>query len=355
MEKTEKREKRPLLHEAELFADRNKKILVALLMAVLIVLPMALNNQYLLTVAVKIGSYVIFALGLNVLTGYTGLVSLGHAGFVAVGAYTSSLLAVKMGMNFFGATILGMVVAGLVGVLLGLPTLRVTGTYLSIITLGFGEIVKMIAMNWTPVTNGTLGVKNIPKPSLFGIDLTISNYGLYYMMLVLLLAATLFCIALLRSKSGRAMQAIRADELAGVMMGINTTAYKILAFVISACICAMGGSLYSTLIGYIDPNTFNFDVSTLILSVVILGGMGTIRGMFVGAALLIAFPEVSRFLMEYRFVLYGVILVVMMRFRPQGILGWRSTLPYRLSPEVQKRVEQADQDKPLNLWQKDED
>ena len=337
MEKTEKREKRHLLHEAELFADRNKKILVALLMAVLIVLPMALNNQYLLTVAVKIGSYVIFALGLNVLTGYTGLVSLGHAGFVAVGAYTSSLLAVKMGMNFFGATILGMVVAGLVGVLLGLPTLRVTGTYLSIITLGFGEIVKMIAMNWTPVTNGTLGVKNIPKPSLFGIDLTISNYGLYYLMLVLLLAATLFCIA------------------AGVMMGINTTAYKILAFVISACICAMGGSLYSTLIGYIDPNTFNFDVSTLILSVVILGGMGTIRGMFVGAALLIAFPDVSRFLMEYRFVLYGVILVVMMRFRPQGILGWRSTLPYRLSPEVQKRVEQADQDKPLNLWQKDED
>ena len=117
----------------------------------------------------------------------------------------------------------------------------------------------------------------------------------------------------------------------------------------------MGGSLFATMIGYIDPNTFNFDVSTLIISVVILGGMGTIRGMFVGAALLIAFPEVSRFLMEYRFVLYGVILVVMMRFRPQGILGWRSTLPYRLSPEVQKRVEQADQDKPLNLWQKDED
>ena len=151
-------------------------------------------------------------------------------------------------MNFFASMILGMVVAGLAGVLLGLPTMRVTGTYLSIITLGFGEIIKMIAMNWASVTNGTLGVKNIPRPSVFGYDLTIANNGLYYLMLVLVLVTTLFCIAVVKSKTGRAFQAIRADELASTMMGINITSYKILSFVISACICALGGALYASLI-----------------------------------------------------------------------------------------------------------
>ena len=349
-DKTVKKQKTGL-HELELFVMKNQKILLLVLALLLLALPYILNNQYLLTVTVKIGAYAMLALGLNILTGYTGLVSLGHAGFVAIGAYTASLLSVKAGMGFFPATILGMVTAGLVGVLLGLPTLRVTGTYLSIITLGFGEIVKMIAMNWAPVTNGTLGVKNIPKPSVFGINLTIANHRLYYLMLFLVFLTTLFCIAVIRSKTGRAFQAIRADEMASTMMGINITSYKILAFVISACICALGGSLYSTLIGYIDPNTFNFDVSTMILSIVILGGMGTLRGMFVGSAILIAFPEVSRFLMEYRFVLYGVILVVMMRFRPQGILGWKSTLPYQLTKKVQENIEKMDKDAPLKLWQ----
>lgn len=350
MGKTGNGKKQVSLHQMQTFIDKYKKILLLATGIALIALPVMLDNTYLLTVCVKIGSYTLLGLGLNVLTGYTGLVSLGHAGFVAIGAYTSSLCAVKLGMNFFPAMLLGMLVSGLVGVLLGLPTLRVTGTYLSIITLGFGEIVKMIAMNWASVTNGTLGVKNIPKPSIFGMELTISNYGLYDLMLVLVVLTTLFCIALVKSKTGRALQAIRADELASTMMGINVTSYKILAFVISACICAVGGALYSSLIGYIDPNTFNFDVSTLILSIVILGGMGTIRGMFIGAALLIAFPEVSRFLMDYRFVLYGVILVLMMRFRPQGILGWKSTMPYHLTKRVQKEVEAMDQYGPLNLW-----
>lgn len=343
------RKKRDFIYTMEKFIEEKRKILLLILAGFLLMLPYILNNQYLVTVAVKIGSYALLALGLNILTGYTGLVSLGHAGFVAIGAYTSSLCAVKLGMNFFAAMIFGMIAAGLAGVLLGLPTMRVTGTYLSIITLGFGEIVKMIAMNASPITNGTLGIKNIPKPSLGGFDLTINNNGIYYLMLGFVCITTLFCVSVIKSKTGRAFQAIRSDEMASTMMGINITAYKILSFVISACICALGGALYSSLIGYIDPNTFNFDVSILILSIVILGGMGTIRGMFVGAVLLVAFPEVSRFLMEYRFVLYGVILVFMMRFRPQGIMGWRSGLPYRLSKNVQEQIKNIDKNAPLNL------
>ncbi len=334
--------KENLLHRWELFADRHKKVLLAVLLLLLLLFPKLFQNQYLVTVCIKIGIYICLAMGLNILTGYTGLVSLGHAGFVAIGAYTSSLLMVKGGMNFFAAALIGMLLAALVGVLLGLPTLRVSGTYLSIITLGFGEIVKMVALNWQGVTNGTLGVKNIPKPSLFGFSLTVANHGLYYLVLLLVVLLSLFCLVLIRSKFGRALQAVRGDELAGTMMGIDTAAFKILAFVLSAAICALGGSLYASLIGYIDPNTFNFDVSTLILSIVILGGMGTLRGMFVGALILIAFPEASRFLMEYRFVLYGLILVLMMRFRPQGILGWRSTLPYPLSAGVKQKIKEAE-------------
>lgn len=330
-------------HDVEVFINKNRWKLYILLMIFLMAVPMIFSNQYLLTVVIKIGSYAILAMGLNILTGYTGLVSLGAAGFVAIGAYTSSILAVRLHVGFFPATLAGMLLAGIIGILLGLPTLRVTGTYLSIITLGFGEIVKMILMNWADVTGGTLGVKNIPKPSLFGVSLNVSNYGLYYLMLFFVIIVALFCLALVNSKTGRALRAIKADELASLMMGIPTNKYKILAFAISSAICALGGALYATLIGYIDPNTFNFDVSTMMLSIVILGGMGTIRGMFVGSAILIAFPEVSRFLMEYRFVLYGVILVIMMRFRPQGILGFKSSLPYKISKNAKAEIKKMEE------------
>lgn len=331
-------EKKNFLYQTEMFVERFKIPIIVFSALLVLGFPLVVSDQYLLTIVVKIGIYIMLALGLNILTGYTGLVSLGHAGFVAIGAYTSSLLAVKMGYGFFLSMVLGMVAASAAGVLLGLPTLRLSGTYLSIVTLGFGEIVKMVALNWDVVTNGTLGVKNIPKPELFGMKLTIANGGLYYLMVAMLLLITLFCVTVIKSKTGRAFLAIKTDEMAGVMMGINVTYYKVLAFVLSACICAMAGSLYTVLIGYIDPNTFTFDVSTLILSIVILGGMGTIRGMFLGAAVLIAFPEVSRSLMDYRFVVYGLILVLMMRFRPQGLLGWKSQMPYKVSKYVAFRL-----------------
>ena len=335
MDKTGKKWK---LSSFESFIWKNAKLLWIILTVFLLMLPFVFRNPYFLTVVAKIGCYIILGLGLNLLTGYTGLVSLGHAGFVAIGAYTASLLSVKVGCPFFPSMLAGMLAAALIGALMGLPTLRVTGTYLSIITLGFGEIVKMVLMNWQSVTNGTLGVKNIPKPQIFGWKLTTANHGMYFLILFMIVLISLFCRSLMRSKTGRALRAIREDEMASTMMGIPVTAYKILAFVLSAVICALGGALYASLIGYIDPNTFNFDVSTLILSIVILGGMGTLRGIYVGAIVLIAFPELSRSLMKYRFVLYGAILVLMKRFRPSGILGWRSSLPYQLSENVKKKL-----------------
>lgn len=332
----EERKSRLFLFES--FVDKFKAPLCIAAVVVLLLLPHLGLSQYIMNLVIKIAVYAMFALGLNILVGYVGLVSLGHAGFVAIGAYACSLFVIRMGMNFWLALLLSALLAAVFGVLLGLPTLRLAGSYLSVVTLGFGEIVRTVVMNWRSVTNGTLGVKPIPKPTFFGNSLTLANGGLYYAMLFLLALATVFCLFLAKSKTGRAFQAIKTDETAAIMMGINVTYYKVLAFVLSGVICAVAGGYYATTMGYIDPNSFTFDTSTTILSIVILGGMGTIRGAFLGSLILTAFPEISRVLMDYRFVMYGVILVVMMRFRPQGLLGWKSLIPYKLSKRVMNEI-----------------
>lgn len=309
----------------------NKTWLMLAFLAVVLTFPFWGFSQYVLRIVIVIAIYAILAQGLNLLIGYTGQLSLGHAGFFAIGAYTTSLLMLRLDVNFFPALIIGALLSGACGLLLGLPTMRLSGTYLAIVTLGFGEVVKMIIMNWESVTNGTLGLKAIPKPELFGLKLTLANNGLYYLALALAALATLICVFITRSKVGRAWRAIKTDELAANMMGIPATRYKILAFVLSAVLSGLAGGFYATVVGYIDHNSFSFDVSILIVSIVILGGMGTTVGMYLGAALLISFPEIARPFMEWRFVIYGLVLILMMRFRPQGILGYRSRLPYPLN------------------------
>lgn len=314
-------------------------ILTGVTLAVLLVVPWLGLNSYQMNIVVKVAIYITLALGLNILVGYTGLVSLGQAGFVAVGAYTTTILTKVYGWNFFTSLIVCVFIAAAVGIVIGLPSLRLTGTYLSIITLGFGEIIRTVIIVWEPVTNGPMGIRGIPRPELGGFTFTMANSGMYYLSLLLMLLVMLFCRTLVRSKTGRAMRAIKGDETAAVMMGINVTYYKVLAFVLAAVISALAGSIYSTQLGYIDQNTFTFDMSTIILSIVILGGMGTLRGMVIGSAILILLPELSRSLTDYRFVIYGLILIVMMRFRPQGILGWKSRLPYPIRKSVADRID----------------
>lgn len=312
--------------------------------ALLAVLPFLGLGQYIMRILVMISIYSMLGLGLNLLTGYTGQVSLGHSGFYAIGAYVSAILSLQFGVHFLVSCLSGAIVAAVCGLLLGLPTLRLTGTYLSIVTLGFGEIVRMVLLNWESVTNGSLGIRNIPRPKFFGIELTLANNGMYYLTLVFLLLITFGCYLILNSKIGRAFVSIKEDELAATMMGVRTTRYKVLAFALSAFISGIAGGIYASMIRFIDPNSFTFDTSILIISIVIFGGMGTFRGVFLGAALLISFPELLRFMMDYRFVAYGLILVVMMRFRPQGLLGWQSQLPYRLPHGVQNKSDQTSSD-----------
>lgn len=316
--------------------DEKYKLLVILL--ILLVLPFLGVNTYCLRVIIMVFIYTILALGLNIITGYTGQLSLGNVSFFAIGAYISAII-VKNGVPFILGLVIAGVIAGIFGLLLGLPTLRLSGTYLAITTLGFGEIIRMVLLNWDSVTNGPLGISRIPKPNILGITFSLGNNGIYYLVLVVTILVLLANYNIINSKVGRAFIAIKEDELAAIFMGIDTFKAKRIAFIISSFLSGIAGSLYAHMLGYIDPQTFTFDTSIMIVSIVILGGMGSLRGPIIGAAILVVFPEVLRFLSEYRFLVYGVILVLMMRFRPQGIFGGQSKKPFKLLGKNNKKTE----------------
>lgn len=327
------------LYVFEHFIDTYKWIFVAALGVLAILVPYLDLSRSTLRLLTMIALYTVLGMGLNVLVGYTGLVSLGHAGFYGIGAYACALLQVRLEWSFWPALLAAAVFTALIGLLLGLPTLRLSGTYLSIVTLGFCEVVQMILKQWESLTFGNYGVRNIPKPELFGYTFNLQNGGFYQIIMVLAVLVAIGCLMIKNSKTGRAFLAIKDDELAATMMGVKTSRFKIGAFVISAFITGLAGGFYSVINnGYIEPTNFVFNISVLIISVVIVGGLGTIRGMVFGSALLLLFPEVFRNLNEWRFVVYGLLLVLMMRFRPQGALGWRSTLPYRLRGRTRRML-----------------
>lgn len=316
------------------------------IVAVVIALLPWITSQYIQRILIMLGVYLVLALSLNFITGYMGQVSLGHAAFYCIGAYTSALLSKYFGLNFVICAIAGACMAALLSLCLGFPTLRLSGTYLAITTLGFLEVIRMIALNWESVTGGPLGVSKIARPVIFGFELKIVNGGFYYLIVLLVLLTLLVSYLIVNSKQGRAIMSVREDELAANLMGIYTFRYKLLAFVLAAFFAGLAGAFYAHFMGYIDQNSFTFDISITILSMVILGGMGTLKGMIVGAALLSPLPELLRGVSslmssfpswlqieqpdQLRFVIYGLILVLMMRFRPQGLLGGQSKKPYKM-------------------------
>ena len=306
--------------------DRLVHIIFAAVMAALYFLNM---SQYVYRVLIMIGLYTILALGLNVILGMTGMLSMGHAAFYSIGAYVSAIMGTRFGMGFFTSAIFGIAVSAVMGMLLGLTTMRLSGSYLAITTMGFAEVIRMILLSWEDVTNGAFGIQRIPRPKFFGYELTTANGGLYLLVLALVILSILFCSAISSSKLGRTLRAIKNDELATVLMGVSVERYKVAAFAIAGGLAGLAGATFAAMNRYIDPNTFNFDTSMLIICVCILGGMGSIKGQLLGAVLLVTFPEVLRSFALYRFVVYGLILLVMMRFRSQGILGNLSDRPYQ--------------------------
>ena len=263
--------------------------------------------------------YVLLAMGLDIVVGLTGLLALGFIAFYAVGAYTYALFATKLQLNFFLALPLGAIAAAIVGFLVGLPVLRLKGDYLAIVTLGFGEITRIVLNNWDNVTGGPNGIGGIPRPSFFGIKLS-SPDAYYWIILAMVTIGGMAIWRLVRSKVGRSWEAIREDELAAAACGIPVVRYKLLAFSLGACFAGAAGVFFAGRMTHISPESFTFLESILVLCMVVLGGMGSLAGVVVGAVALIVLPELLRGADLYRMLAFGILLILMMRFRPQGIL-----------------------------------
>lgn len=229
------------------------KILV--IAAILILLPIVTPNMYIMQIINMIGIYIILGIGINVLTGYTGQLSLGQAAFFGIGAYTAALMNTRAGLQFIPCLLGSVVVTAFFGVVLAIPALKVKGSYLALLTMGFGEVVRIVMINWTPVTNGTAGVLGIQSPVIFGFSFdTLKKY--YFLILLFVLLGLAYESIIIRTRTGRAFIAIREDNEAAELTGIDVTAYKIKAFVLSAVYCGVAGCLYAMMIKYVSPDTF---------------------------------------------------------------------------------------------------
>jgi branched-chain amino acid transport system permease protein len=297
-----------------------QRLALGLLVAAALLLPAVVRSPYVLHVLVLAGIYAVLTLSLNLITGFCGQFSLGHAGFYGIGAYTAALLAVHFGSPFLGNLVAAAAAAGLAGFLIGLPTLRLGGIYLAMATLGFGEIIHLVLLNWLTVTRGPLGIPAIPGPAILGMDLA-TPARQYYLVLGLVGLAVLVVARLVDSRFGEAIQAIREDEVAAEALGVPTTRLKVLTFTVSAALAGLAGAYFAHYTTFVSPGSFTLVESILVLSLLVFGGMGSIEGSIAGAVILTVAPEAFRFLAEYRMVIYGALLLGLIIFRPQGLLG----------------------------------
>jgi branched-chain amino acid transport system permease protein len=270
-----------------------------------------------MTIAVSVLTYAILGIGLNVVVGWAGLLDLGYAAFFAIGAYTSSLLEIHLKLNFWQTMPVALVVAGFAGCVIGYPTLRLRSDYLAIVTLGFGEIVRITATN-LGVTGGPNGLYGIPPATAFGRQI-VTYDQLYYLGLFLLALVVVFTAYLSSSRLGRAWRSLREDETAAEAVGVPAIKVKLLAYVIGAMIGAIGGMFFAARFGTIDPTSFTYATSIVVLIVVIVGGMGSIPGMILGATVVIVLPEILRPIQNYRLLIFAFALIVMMLVRPKGL------------------------------------
>lgn len=263
--------------------------------------------------------YSLLALSLNICTGFIGQLSLGHNGFMAVGAYASALITINMGVSIWVGLIVAAVFSFIIGLIVGLPTLRVSGIYLGMVTLGMAEIIRLLALNLN-FTRGPMGLTGIPPFTFFG-KVIFETLPIYYIIAAILFVIVIIVTRIIDSRIGDALQAIRVDELAARAMGIPAGYYKVLAFGVSAAIAGIAGGLYAHYLTYISPSAFGTDLAILLLMMIVVGGLASIPGSLIGAVILTVIPEVFRFVADYRLVIYGAVLVLMMIFRPEGLLG----------------------------------
>ena len=295
----------------DFFNRKNLLILGAIILAYVILFSLTstkIIKPYYTGIIILTLINVILAVSLNLIVGFTGQLCLGHAGFMAIGAYVSAMLTKEVNVPFFLALLIGAIIAAIFAALIGYPTLRLKGDYFAITTLAFCEIIRVVIMNIEAV-GGATGLKSIPKNT---------NFTIAFIFAAL---TVLIIYNILHSSQGRAMITVRENEIAAEAMGINTFKYKMMAFIIGAFFAGLAGSLYAHYMGYIQPSTFNFVKSIDYLTYVVFGGMGSLSGSIIATGVLTFLPELLRGFAEYRMIIYPLALIVLMIFRPEGLLG----------------------------------
>ena len=281
-----------------------------------------LFSMYQTNIMISALIYIMLGLGLNIVVGLAGLLDLGFVAFYAVGAYSYALLHEHFALGFWIVLPMAAIMGSFVGILLGFPVLRLRGDYLAIVTLGFGEIIRLVLENWGAFTHGPSGISNIPRPDFFGFEFGIKGgiIFMYFLMIALVILTIIVVTRLKYSRIGRAWLALREDEIACQAMGIDKTRTKLTAFALGATWAAMAGVVFAAKTSFINPASFTFMESAIILSIVVLGGMGSTVGVICGALILVLLPEYLRAFAEYRMIVFGATMVLFMVFRPQGLI-----------------------------------
>ena len=305
-----------------------RRLLAALAALALLTLPLWLASPYHVHVAIMAGIFTILALSLNLLLGYTGQLSLGHAAFFGIGAYTSALLALKLGWPFWLGLPGAAALAGLAGWAIGRLALKVRGAYFVLVTISFAGVISLVSVNWMELTNGPLGLPGVPAPELAGVSLR-TKPAYYYLVLAAVAGSYLLCHRLVHSRLGRAFLALRENESLAESVGVDPTRTLVLAAVVSAALAGVAGSLYAHYVRFVSPEVFLFSYTVTMVIMVVAGGKGTLAGPVVGAVLFTALPEALREAMawQWQMLAYGVLLVLLVFFLPRGIVptltAWR--------------------------------
>ncbi len=330
---------------ARRFAEALKragKLLSPVFLLLALALPLT-GDRYILDIGILVLTYVMLGWGLNIVVGLAGLLDLGYVAFYAVGAYTFALFSTTFGLGFWTCLPLAGLFAGCWGMILGFPVLRLRGDYLAIVTLAFGEIIRIVLLNWTHLTGGPNGISGIPRPTLFGLKFTMSGdpdtfagffhltpsvthrfIFLYYVILGLALLTNWFSLRLRRLPLGRAWEALREDEIACRALGIDVTVTKLTAFAIGATFGGFAGAFFATRQAFISPESFTYIESAIVLAIVVLGGLGSQLGVALAATAMIGGTELFRQFADYRMLVFGVALVLMMILRPRGLVSGRT-------------------------------
>ena len=306
--------------KAKYFTKKHKALVYIGLFGILIFLPMIFTKSGTHAIFCRILMYSILAGSLNSINGYSGQTCLGQAGFFAIGAYTMAVLATRFGISFWMLIPIAGLFSALVGMLIALPTMRMRGIYLAFVTIGFSEIVRLIALNWMSVTGGPMGIKNIPTPMLFNFK--ISGPRDFYYIYLMVGALFLFCTdRIIKSRVGRAWMSIREDQQASNSLGVNTTFYKTINFMYGAFWAGVVGCIFASYARYVDSSSFGLDTGWNILSMMVIGGQGTLIGPVVGSVIINTLTEVLRVIGSWRMVIYAVLIIMTMWLRPQGLVG----------------------------------